>query len=352
MLSFECDYTEGCHEKILEAFARVNREQYPGYGNDPFTASAKEKIKEACQCPEGDVYFLSGGTQTNAIAIDSMLRPYEGVIAGTTGHINVHESGAIEFLGHKVLTVPSYDGKIKASDVRTLIEQFWADGTYPNMVFPGMVYISHPTELGTLYTASELTQLSSLCHEYNIPLYIDGARLAYGLMAETDVDLPLISKLADLFYIGGTKVGTLNGEALVFTKKNAPANFYTIIKQHGAMLAKGRLTGIQFDTLFTDGLYYQLGRNGIERAMELRKLFTERGIKLHIDSPTNQQFFLMENKLIHKLSENVRFEMWGPELEEATPIRFVTSWATTEAQILELEKYLDEALKSTRQNEK
>lgn len=347
MLSFQCDYTEGCHEKILEAFASVNREQYSGYGFDPFTESAKNKIRQACQCPDADVFFLSGGTQTNAIAIDSMLRPYEGAISGDTGHINIHEAGAIEFLGHKVLTVPSRDGKISAADVRKLLEDFWADGTYSHMVFPGMVYISQPTELGTLYTADELRSLSSLCLEYKIPLYIDGARLGYGLMADTDVTLPMLAELADLFYIGGTKVGTLNGEALVFTKNNTPDHFDTIIKEHGALLAKGRLVGIQFDTLFTDGLYYELGANGIRRAMELRELFLSRGIELYIDSPTNQQFFLMKNELIHSLRENVMFELWGPEREATTPVRFVTSWATTGEQIRDLEKFLDLALEET-----
>ena len=220
MLSFENDYSEGAHEKILQRFLETNFVQVPGYGNDPYSESAKEKIRAACQCPQAEIFFLTGGTQTNAVVIDSMLQAYEGVVSAQTGHVNAHEAGAIEYTGHKVMPLPQYDGKMKAEDLESLLKTFWQDESHEHMVFPGMVYISHPTEYGTLYTKQELTDLSAVCRRYHIPLYLDGARLGYGLMSrQTDVTLPDIAELCDVFYIGGTKVGALFGEGCCVHKK-------------------------------------------------------------------------------------------------------------------------------------
>ena len=329
MLSFECDYNTGAHPKILEALVRTNMEPCPGYGNDTYTAQAREKIREACGREDADVRFLVGGTQTNRIVIDSMLKNYEGVIAATTGHISAHEAGAIEASGHKVLTVPGYDGKLHAEDVEKLIEGFYADGSHEHMVFPGMVYISHPTEYGTLYTLDELEEISSLCKRFSLPLFIDGARLGYGLMSrDTDVTLQDIARLCDVFYIGGTKVGALCGEAVVFTKNNAPKHFFTTVKQNGALLAKGRLLGIQFDTLFTDGLYFEISKNAIDRAEELKQLFIAKGYQFFKNSPTNQQFIILPDEKIKELSPLVRFEIWERVDEYRCAVRFATSWAT------------------------
>ena len=271
MLSFASDYTQGAHEAILERLLRANRDPQPGYGADPVCDSAKAKIRSACAYPNADIFFLAGGTETNAVVIDALLERYEGVLCAETGHIGVHEAGAVEFTGHKVLPLPHTLGKISAADVRRALETFYADESYTHMVFPGMVYISHPTELGTLYTAAELRALSAVCREYHIPLYLDGARLGYGLAAAgTDVTLPLIADCCDAFYIGGTKVGALFGEAVVFPN-GGPKRLMTIVKQHGALLAKGFLLGHQFDVLFTDGLYERIGAHAIRMANALRE---------------------------------------------------------------------------------
>ena len=341
MLSFECDYNTGAHPRILEAFVRTNMEPAPGYGNDIYTASAREKIRAACGRADADVRFLVGGTQTNRIVIDSMLKNYEGVIAATTGHISAHEAGAIEASGHKVLTVPGYDGKLCASDVESLIKGFYADGSHEHMVFPGMLYISHPTEYGTLYTKAELSELSALCRRYDIPLFLDGARLGYGLMSlDTDVTLSDIAELCDVFYIGGTKVGALCGEAVVFTHNNAPKHFFSTVKQNGALLAKGRLLGIQFGVLFTDGLYFEISKNAIDRAEDLKALFADKGYKFFKNSPTNQQFIVMSDEKIAELSPKVRFEIWERIDEGHCAVRFATSWATTREDIENLGKII------------
>lgn len=341
MLSFTCDYTQGAHPKILERLLETNMEKLPGYGNDHYCESAKEKIKKACGCPDAEVWFLTGGTQTNATVIDSVLQKYEGVISAQTGHINAHESGAVEFTGHKVLTLPGHEGRIRAEELETFLKTFWADGSHEHMVFPGMVYLSHPTEYGTLYTKAELEAISAICRNYEIPLYLDGARLGYGLMSyDTDVTLPMIAHLCDIFYIGGTKVGALCGEAVVFTKKNAPRHFLTLIKQHGALLAKGRLTGIQFDTLFTDDLYFQISRHAIEMAELLKKGFAERGYSFFLNSPTNQQFIILENGKLEDLQKKVAFEIWEPFDKEHTVVRFATGWGTTKEEIEELFSFL------------
>ena len=341
MLSFENDYSEGAHPKILQRFVATNLEQVPGYGSDPYCDSAKEKIRAACNCPDAEIFFLVGGTQTNAVVIDSMLQAYEGVVSAQTGHVNAHEAGAIEYTGHKVLSIPQYDGKMKASDLEAYLKTFWQDESHEHMVFPGMVYISHPTEYGTLYTKQELADLSAICRRYEIPLYLDGARLGYGLMSKhTDVTLPDIAELCDVFYIGGTKVGALCGEAVVFTKHNMPKYFVTHVKQHGALLAKGRLAGVQFDTLFTDNLYFEISKHAIEMAELLKQGFAEKGYTFHIDSPTNQQFIVLDDEKYNELQKQVRCCFWEKPDDTHTVVRFATSWATPKENIDELMKLL------------
>ena len=329
MLFFENDYGYGAHPKILEHLAQTNMEPVSGYGNDKFTASAAEKIKAAADCPDAQVYFLTGGTQTNMVVIDTLLRPYEGVVAAQTGHVSTHEAGAIEFTGHKVLTLPEKNGKINAADLKNLVETFYGDENHEHMVFPGLVYISHPTEYGTLYTKKELTEISAVCREYKLPLFMDGARLIYGLVSkETDVTLQDIAKLCDVFYIGGTKAGALCGEAVVFTGDSMPKHFLTRVKQHGALLAKGRLTGVQFDALFTDDLYLEIGKNAIETAAVLKAGLKEKGYTFYIDSPTNQQFVVLENRKMEELKKDVQFSFWEKKDDTHTVVRFATSWAT------------------------
>lgn len=338
MLAFECDYLEGAHEKILQRLIETNMEKLPGYGDDKYCAAAGEKILNACGCPDGEVYLLVGGTQTNATVIDGMLASYEGVVSAVTGHVNCHESGAIEASGHKVITLPEHLGKIDAGELKELLETFWSDGTHEHMVFPGMVYISHPTEYGTLYTKEELQALHKVCREYDIPLYMDGARLGYGLAAEgTDVTLPAIAETCDVFYIGGTKVGALCGEAVVFPEKETvPKHFFTTVKQHGALLAKRRLLGIQFDTLFTDELYLTVSRHAIRMAKILKEGLREKGYSFRLDSPTNQQFVILENTKLETLKEQVSFSIWEKADDTHTVVRFATSWATKEEEIREL----------------
>ena len=345
MLSFQNDYQEGAHEKILKRLMEMNLEPQSGYGSDSYTESAKEKIRKVCECPQADVWFLTGGTQTNQNVIDAMLQPYEGVVAASTGHVSVHEAGAIEFTGHKVLTIPQHEGKIYAEELESYLRGFWEDSDHEHMVFPGMVYISHPTEYGTLYTRSELENISAICEAYNIPLYLDGARLGYGLMSDnTDVTLGVISSCCDVFYIGGTKVGALCGEAVVFTKDNTPKHFLTHIKQHGALLAKGRLLGIQFDTLFTDDLYFLLGRHAIDMSELMKNGLKERGVPFYIDSPTNQQFLLLTNEQAERLKRQVLFSTWERPDEMHTVIRLATSWATTEENVQKLLQVFDEIM--------
>jgi len=345
-IALENDYSEGAHPQILKRLAEINLEQNPGYCCDPYCAGAAEKIKQACACPDAEVFFLVGGTQTNQVVIDTMLAPYEGVVTAKTGHVNCHEAGAIEFTGHKVLEIPQHEGKICVSELESLLETFWNDDSHEHMVFPGMLYISHPTEYGTLYSLQELEEISGACRKYNIPLYLDGARLAYGLMAPgTDVTLKDIARLCDVFYIGGTKCGAFFGEAAVFTKKNMPARFLTRVKQHGALLAKGHILGIQFDTLFTDDLYYKIGAHAIKLARILRKGFSDAGLDFYIDSPTNQQFVELPDTVLKKLTErNIVYRFWEKNSPDKTVVRFVTSWATREEAVLELVKVLKEVM--------
>lgn len=331
MLTFESDYVEGCHENILEKLKETNMEQLSGYGVDHYCQSAKEKILKACSCPDGEVTFIAGGTQTNQIIIDALLKKYEGVVSAETGHINCHEAGAIEFTGHKVLALPSHTGKMDAGELKAYLETFFGDENHEHMVFPGMVYITHPTEYGTLYTKAELQAIHDVCQSYKLPLFLDGARMGYGITAvDTDVDLAVIASLTDVFYIGGTKCGALIGEAVVFTHHNMPAHFVTTVKQHGALLAKGRLIGIQFDVLFTDGLYTEICSHAVQLAMKLKQALQEKGYQIFIDSPTNQQFVVLENSFKDKLSEKVGFGFWEKYDDTHTVVRFATSWATTE----------------------
>lgn len=340
MVSFECDYIKGAHPEILKALSETNMEAMPGYGFDRFSESAKEKIRKACGCPEAEVELLVGGTQTNAIVISTMLRDWEGVIAADSGHISVHESGAVEFTGHKVIELPSTDGKLNAGTVEKYLKTFYDDVTHDHMVFPGMVYISYPTEPGTLYSRSELESLAGVCRKYDIPLYIDGARLGYGLMSdEADLTLPELANLCDVFYIGGTKVGALCGEAVVFTKGNMPEHFMTSVKKRGGLLAKSRLLGIQFDVLFTDDLYFKIGRHAIEMAMKVKEIIKEKGWQVYMDSPTNQQLIIMNEEEMEELGKSVIFDRWGINEDGRTIVRLATSWSTTEEDI----KVLSEA---------
>lgn len=340
MIHFDCDYMAGAHPEVLDAIVRNNTTQTVGYGNDDFCEHARGLIREACDAPEAAVHFMVGGTQTNATALDGLLRRTEGVIAAETAHINVHESGAIELTGHKVISLPSHEGKLWASDVRNYLQSFYADETWPHMVVPGAVYISFPTELGTIYTRDELMALSIVCLEYRIPLYVDGARLGYGLAASPDVTLRDIARLADVFYIGGTKMGALFGEALVCTDPQRLPRFFTLMKAHGSVLAKGRLLGMQYEAFFTDDLYLRIGRHGVALAQRLRHAFESRGYRTFIDSPTNQQFFVLPNDLIDRLLPVATFEYWGPRGAHESRVRFVTSWETTESDIAALEALL------------
>lgn len=334
MIRFECDYSEGAHPRILERLAQTNLEQTPGYGVDEHCRHARELILEACQAPQAEVAFLVGGTQANQTVIASLLRPYQGALCAQTGHINVHETGAIEATGHKVLPLPQKDGKITAAAVEEACAAHWADATHEHMVQPGMVYLSQPTEVGTLYTRQELEDIRRVCDKYAIPLYIDGARCGYGLgAAENDVTLADLARLAHVFYIGGTKVGALFGEAVVICDPALQRDFRYMIKRQGGMLAKGRLLGIQFETLFTDGLYEQLGRHAVELAGRVRRAFEEKGVEMAYPSHTNQQFPILTQAQREKLGEKYAFSFWEQVDEDRAAVRFCTSWATREEDV-------------------
>lgn len=337
MVSLDCDYNNGCHPAILRRLAETNDKKSKTYGYDEWTESAKAKIREACDDPDAQIRFLVGGTQTNATVIDSLLQSYEGVVAVQTAHINSHEAGAIEFTEHKVITIPGHDGKMDPNVLEQYMNEFLDDANSEHSVYPGMVYITFPTELGTLYTKDELTELYELCQKYHLPLYIDGARLGYGLMSpENDITLPYLAHHCDVFYIGGTKVGALCGEAVVFTHNNAHPHFFNIVKQHGALMAKGRVVGLQFETLFTDNLYFDISKHAIDMAMQMKQIFKEAGYPFLVDSPTNQQFVILPNEELSRLGQNILFETWGKVDPTHTACRFVTSWATTKEEIEEL----------------
>ena len=328
-LFFASDYMEGAHPKILQRLLETNMVKSVGYGLDEFSESARNRIRAACCAPEADVFFLAGGTQTNAVMIDAILRPWQGVMAAETGHISSHEAGAIEYGGHKVLTLPQKEGKVSAEDAAACIRNYWQDGNHEHMVMPGMLYISQPTEYGTLYSLEELRKISGVCRENGISLYLDGARLAYALACpENDVTLPDIAALCDAFYIGGIKCGALFGEAVVIPKHGFIPHLFTIIKQHGALLAKGRIAAIQFETLFTDDLYFKIGQNAIEAAVKIRRALEEKGYRFAFHAPTNQIFILLEKSRAAALSEKVEMGFWENTDESHTVMRIATSWAT------------------------
>ena len=334
MLAFNNDYSHGAHPAVLQALVDTNMEPQPGYGTDAHTERAKQLIREACQAPDADVFLLVGGTQANATVIDMLLAPYEGVVAAETGHVACHEAGAIEFGGHKVLTIPGYEGKMHAEDLENYIQVFYENESYEHTVFPGAVYVSLSTEYGTLYSKAELAAIHAVCQKREIPLFVDGARLAYALAAdECDITLPELAQLCDVFYIGGTKCGALCGEAVVFCGMHAPAHPIPRIKQHGALLAKGRLLGLQFDTLFTDDLYFRISKHAINMAMQIRDAFDARGLQFYLHSPTNLQFLIMENKAVRALQQKIAFHTWGKVDEEHSVARFATSWSTTQEDV-------------------
>jgi threonine aldolase len=341
MISFECDYNNGAHPKVLESLIKYNDAKPTPYGFDEFSERAKNRIREAIGMPEAQIFFLTGGTQTNATTIDSMLYQYEGVICVGSGHINVHEAGAVEFTEHKIITIPDNEGKMEAKTLDKYLDDFYHDGNRDHAVHPGLVYITFPTELGTLYSAHELNDVYQVCQRYGIPLYIDGARLGYGLMAEgSDVTLPYLARHCDVFYIGGTKIGALCGEAVVFTNRQAHKHFFSIQKQHGAVIAKGALIGLQFEALFTDNLYFKLSEHAIKMAMRMKKIFQQKGYRFYVDSPTNQQFIVLPDAEVERLSQHMQFTHFGQADKHYTICRFVTSWATTEEEIDELERLL------------
>lgn len=334
MLYFENDYCEGAHPAILQKLTETNFEKVSGYGTDPYCASAKEKIRAACACPEADVFFISGGTQANSIVIASTLRRWEGVVAAATGHVAGHEAGAIEFTGHKVIGLPQKNGKLDAATVEDFCKTFYADSNHDHMVFPGMVYISHPTEGGTLYSKAELTALYDTCRKYGLPLFIDGARLGYGVMADgSELTIPEIARLCDVFYIGGTKVGALFGEAVVIMNPALKKDFRFIMKQRGGRMAKGRLLGIQFDALFTDDLYFKISRHADEMAYQIRDIFVSAGYPLLFDSPTNQQYPIMPDDELAELGKNFGYEYWERVDKTHSGVRFCASWATTQEHV-------------------
>lgn len=338
MYHFESDYVNGALPAVLDALVASNADQTVGYGLDPYSDKARSLIRAACEAPEAQVSFLVGGTQANATVISAALRPHQGVLCAESGHINVHESGAIEATGHKVLSLPARDGKLSAAQVWAAWTAHWSDANHEHMVQPGMVYLSQPTETGTLYTKAELEHLSQICRECGLYLYVDGARLSYALAApENDLTLPDLARLADVFYIGGTKTGLLFGEAVVVTSDLLKQDFRYHIKQHGGMLAKGRLLGVQFSALFTDELYLKAGRHAIDAAHRLCAGFEKAGIPFYVHSPTNQQFPILTKEQQKLLSQHFIYEHWAKVDEQRDAVRFCTSWSTEEAALQQLE---------------
>ena len=355
MLSFECDYNNGAHPKVLQHLVDTNSLTSLTYGFDEWSESARRKIREACQSPDADIYFLSGGTQANATVIDSCLATCEGVISADSGHINVHEAGAVEASGHRVIALPSTNGKLMPETLADYLNVYENDESRDHVAQPGMVYITYPTEMGTLYSAEEITAIQQLCRRYDLQLFVDGARLGYGLMSEqSDFSLSWLARHCDVFYICGTKVGALCGEAVVFPRGNAPRHFFSNVKRHGALLAKSRVVGVQFDALFSSTtrrfgegskgryLYFDIARHAILMAGKLKLILQEAGLPFYIDSPTNQQFVLMPTARAHELKQRVDFTLWGPSPEDSSLMicRFVTSWATTDQDLEQLRRIL------------
>ena len=346
MLHFDSDYLEGAHPAIIKRLVATNLDQTSGYGTDEVCERARERIREACEAPDAAVYFLVGGTQTNAAVADQILRPWEGIVCATTGHITAHEAGAVEACGRKTLPLPQHDGKLDAAEVRALCEAYWADENREHITAPGAVYISHPTEYGTVYSLAELEALAQVCRDFGMRLFMDGARLGYGLAAaDADVTLPDIARLCDAFYIGGTKVGALCGEAVVFTRPGLDDHFFTLMKKRGALLAKGRFLGLQFDVLFEqeegpDGTlalrYENAGRHAVELAQRLADGFHAKGYELHLASPTNQQFVVLDDAARERLARHASFGFWERTPDGRTVVRFATSWATRPEAVDEL----------------
>ena len=337
MLHFASDYQEGAHPAIMERLVATNLEQSPGYGTDAHTARAAALIREACAAPEAEIHLLAGGTQANATVIGCALRPWQGVIAPGTGHISIHEAGSIEAGGHKVMELPATDGKISAAQVGAYVTGWEHDGNHDHMVQPGMVYLSQPTEYGTLYSLAELEALSAVCHAHEMSLFVDGARLAYALaVPENDVSLADLARLADVFYIGGTKCGCLFGEAVVIPRPGLIPRFFTQIKQRGALLAKGRIAGVQFEVLFedvADPLYLRLGRVAIDTAMRIRAAIREADIPFALETPTNQIFITLDDDALERLGAQVEYSFWESAGPGFTTIRLATSWATREEDV-------------------
>ena len=356
-LFFASDYMEGAHPLILKRLMETNLVHSAGYGTDEFSESARAKIRKACNAPDADIHFLVGGTQANATVIKSILRPYQGVIAAETGHVSTHEAGAIEAGGHKVITLPHKNGKLDADSIERCIQGYWDDANHEHMVMPGLVYISQPTEFGTLYSLEELTKISEICHRRNVPLYVDGARLAYALACpQNDVTLPDLARLCDAFYIGGTKCGALFGEAVVLPRHDFIPHFFTLIKQNGALLAKGRIAGIQFETLFTEVsagsgkvsaegvsvsvssgetssdeaclLYEMVGQNAIAAADRIRAALVQKGYEISFECPTNQLFITVDDTQKERLEALLELSFWEKLPDGRTVLRICTSWAT------------------------
>lgn len=330
-IQFTSDYCEGAHPYVMEQLLSTNMVQTTGYGEDPYCAQARKTIAALC-CPSDpsrpDVHFLVGGTQTNTTVISSILRPHQGVLCAASGHINVHESGSVEHSGHKCLGLPATNGKITAEQIDKAVSGHYSDENFEHTVQPGMVYISYPTELGTLYSADELKAISATCRKWKLPLFIDGARLGYGLAASKDMTLELLASLADVFYIGGTKQGALFGEAVVFMDRSLSKDFRYLIKQNGGMLAKGRLLGIQFEALLGTGLYFSISEHALTQARRIREAFAAKGYTFLVDSPTNQQFPILPNELLPILEKDFGFEVWQKVDDRHSGVRFCTSWAT------------------------
>ena len=337
MLRFECDYGEGAAPAVLELMQKTNFDQTPGYGEDEYCAKAAAQIKRLCDAPDADVHFFVGATQANLTVIAAALKPWQGVLCADSGHIHVHETGSIEATGHKCLALPGKNGKITARQIRKAVEEHRANASHEHEVQPGMVYISNPTEVGTLYNKEELTDISAACYELGLYLFVDGARMAYGLTSPAnDLSLQDYAALCDVFYLGGTKCGALFGEAVVFTKGNTPKHFLTQIKQHGALLAKGWLLGLQFGTLFTDDLYQTISKNAIETAAVRKKGLAEKGYSFFMDSPTNQVFIVLSNEQLAALEGKAKFGFWEKYDDTHTVVRIATSWATRMEEVEQL----------------
>ena len=341
-LPFASDYQQGAHPRILERLVAANMEANAGYGTDAHSEHAREFIRTACGAPQAEVHFLVGGTQANAVAIDALLAPWQGVVAADSGHVSIHEAGAIEACGHKVIQLPEKDGKLNAADVDALATSWELDENRDHMVMPGLSYISQPTEYGTLYSLDELSALRATCDAHGMKLYVDGARLAYALAApRNNVQLADLARLSDAFYIGGTKCGALLGEAMVFPKPSTCPHFFTLMKRRGALLAKGMVAGIQFEALFDGDLYQQIGTRAVEQAGRIAQAFQTAGCQLMHPQETNQVFVALDEKRYTQLSARVEMSFWNQLPDGRTVVRLATSWATTDEDVDALVALLD-----------